>query len=140
MRWLIYILRPVVFDHNSTCLETAVCCFKYLPDAEYNLVQVHLLEQLYGLRVCVHVPYTQHKKTEVVRQLATNYWEVHHPQQYTLMTRSVQEPQKLVWYLEDVVLNETKFDIKLKVYKAVLLPALLYACETWTVYAYQSHT
>ena len=31
-----------------------------------------------------------------------------------------------------------KLDIKLKVYKAVLLPTLLYACGTWTVY--QWHT
>ena len=27
-----------------------------------------------------------------------------------------------------------KLDTKLKVYKAVVLPILLYACETWTVY------
>ena len=27
-----------------------------------------------------------------------------------------------------------RFDTKLKVYKAVVLPTLLYACETWTVY------
>ena len=27
-----------------------------------------------------------------------------------------------------------RLDTKLKVYKAVVLPALLYACETWTVY------
>ena len=27
-----------------------------------------------------------------------------------------------------------KLDTKLKVYKAVVLPTLLYACETWTVY------
>ena len=31
-----------------------------------------------------------------------------------------------------------KLDTKLKVYKAVVLPTLLYACETWTVY--QRHT
>ena len=30
--------------------------------------------------------------------------------------------------------NGIKLDTKLKVYKAVLLPTLLYACETWTVY------
>ena len=30
--------------------------------------------------------------------------------------------------------NEIKFDTKLKVYMAVVLPTLLYACETWTVY------
>ena len=27
-----------------------------------------------------------------------------------------------------------KLDTKIKVYKAVVLPTLLYACETWTVY------
>ena len=30
--------------------------------------------------------------------------------------------------------NGIRLDIKLKVYKAVVLPTLLYACETWTVY------
>ena len=30
--------------------------------------------------------------------------------------------------------NGTRLDTKLKVYKAVVLPTLLYACETWTVY------
>ena len=30
--------------------------------------------------------------------------------------------------------NGIKLDTKLKVYKAVVLPSLLYACETWTVY------
>ena len=30
--------------------------------------------------------------------------------------------------------NGIKLDTKLKVYKAVILPTLLYACETWTVY------
>ena len=30
--------------------------------------------------------------------------------------------------------NGIRLDTKLKVYKAVVLPALLYACETWTVY------
>ena len=34
--------------------------------------------------------------------------------------------------------NGIKLDTKLKVYKAVVLPTLLYACETWTVY--QRHT
>ena len=33
--------------------------------------------------------------------------------------------------------NGIKLDTKLKVYKAVVLPTLLYACETWT--AYQRH-
>ena len=30
--------------------------------------------------------------------------------------------------------NGIKIDTKLKVYKGVVLPTLLYACETWTVY------
>ena len=30
--------------------------------------------------------------------------------------------------------NRIRLDTKLKVYKAVVLPTLLYACETWTVY------
>ena len=30
--------------------------------------------------------------------------------------------------------NEIKMDTKLKVYKAMVLPTLLHACETWTVY------
>ena len=30
--------------------------------------------------------------------------------------------------------NGIKLDTKLKVYKADILPTLLYACETWTVY------
>ena len=30
--------------------------------------------------------------------------------------------------------NGIKLDTKLKVYKAVVLPTVLYACETWTVY------
>ena len=30
--------------------------------------------------------------------------------------------------------NGIKLDTRLKVYKAVVLPTLLYACETWTVY------
>ena len=34
--------------------------------------------------------------------------------------------------------NGIKLDTKLKVYKALVLPTLLYACETWTVY--QRHT
>ena len=28
----------------------------------------------------------------------------------------------------------TRLDTKLKIYKAVVLPTLLYACETWTIY------
>ena len=30
--------------------------------------------------------------------------------------------------------SQVRLDTKLKVYKAVVLPTLLYACETWTVY------
>ena len=30
--------------------------------------------------------------------------------------------------------NGIRLDTNLKIYKAVVLPALLYACETWTVY------
>ena len=30
--------------------------------------------------------------------------------------------------------SEIRLDTKLKVYKTVVLPTLLYACETWTVY------
>ena len=30
--------------------------------------------------------------------------------------------------------NGIRLDTKLKVYKAVVLPTLIYACETWTVY------
>ena len=33
-----------------------------------------------------------------------------------------------------------RLDTKLKVYKAVVLPTLLYACETWTVYQRQAKT
>ena len=34
-----------------------------------------------------------------------------------------------VWYR-----NRIRLDTKLKVYKAVVLPTLLYACETWAIY------
>ena len=34
--------------------------------------------------------------------------------------------------------NGVKLDTKLKVYKAVVLPTLLYACETWTVYQHHA--
>ena len=30
--------------------------------------------------------------------------------------------------------NRIRLDTKLKVYKAVVLPTLLYACQTWTIY------
>ena len=34
--------------------------------------------------------------------------------------------------------NGIRLDTKLKVYKAVVLPTLLYACETWTVYRHHA--
>ena len=34
--------------------------------------------------------------------------------------------------------NGIRLDTKLKVYKAVVLPTVLYACETWTVYQCQA--
>ena len=34
----------------------------------------------------------------------------------------------------------TRFDTKLKVYKTVVLPTLLYACETWTVYQWHAES
>ena len=34
--------------------------------------------------------------------------------------------------------NGIRLDTKLKVYKAVVLPTLLYACETWTVYQHHA--
>ena len=65
-------------------------------------------------------------------------WEVLSPEQYTLMMRSLPGLQKPVWHSEDRAnvweRNGIKLDTKLKVYKAVVLPTLLYACETWTVY------
>ena len=36
--------------------------------------------------------------------------------------------------------NGIRLDTKLKVYKAVVLPTLLYACETWTVYQRHAKT
>ena len=56
------------------------------------------------------------------------------------MMRSLPELLKLVWHSEHSVQinvwerNRIKLDTKLKVYRAVVLPTLLYACETWTVY------
>ena len=61
-------------------------------------------------------------------------WEALFPEQRTLMMRSLPELQKPVWHLEDSVQMSIKLDTKLKVYKAVVLPTLLCACETWTVY------
>ena len=39
-----------------------------------------------------------------------------------------------LWLWHSLDFSLTFFDTKLKVYKAVVLPRLLYACETWTVY------
>ena len=39
-----------------------------------------------------------------------------------------------LWLWHSLDFSVTFFDTKLKVYKAVVLPTLLYACETWTVY------
>ena len=41
--------------------------------------------------------------------------------------------RKNVWERKGISLNT-----KLKVYKAVVLPSLLYACETWTVYSWHA--
>ena len=64
------------------------------------------------------------------------------PEQCTLMMRSLPELQKPVWHSEDRAnvweRNGIKIDTKLKVYKAVILPTLLYACETWTVYQHHA--
>ena len=56
------------------------------------------------------------------------------------MMRSVPELQKPVWHSEDsaqmfgIEMESSLTCTKLKVYKAVVVPTLLYACETWTVY------
>ena len=50
-----------------------------------------------------------------------------------MMMRSLPELQKPVWHLEDSVPMTGSVDTKLKVYKAVVLLTLLYACEIWTV-------
>ena len=54
------------------------------------------------------------------------------------MLRSLSELQKPVRHLEDRVnvweRNGIKLDTKLKIYKAIVLPTFLYACEAWTVY------
>ena len=49
------------------------------------------------------------------------------------MMRSLPELQKPVWHSDVWERNGIKLDTKLKVYKAVVLPTLLCACETWTV-------
>ena len=52
------------------------------------------------------------------------------------MMRSLPELQKPVWHLEDPVqMSGSEMESSLTPgYKAVVLPTLLYACETWTVY------
>ena len=54
------------------------------------------------------------------------------------MMKSIPGLQKLVQHLADFgsVWDRSgiRLDIKLKVYKAVVLPTLLYACETCTIY------
>ena len=48
---------------------------------------------------------------------------------------SLTELQTPVWHSEDSVqMSGSGLDTKMKVYKVVVLPTLLYACETWTVY------
>ena len=60
--------------------------------------------------------------------------------QCILMMRFLPELQKPVWHLEySVQMSGSKMEsslapIKLKVYKAVVLSTLMYACETLTVY------
>ena len=50
------------------------------------------------------------------------------------MMRSLPELQKPVWHSEDSVqISGSKMEWSLTP-KAVVLPVLLYACETWTVY------
>ena len=39
-----------------------------------------------------------------------------------------------LWLWHSLDFSPTIFDIKLKVYRSVVLPTLLYACEPWTVY------
>ena len=54
------------------------------------------------------------------------------PEQCTLNC----EGQRSIWQTSHKCLGKKwiRLDTKLKVYKAVVLPTLLYACETWTVY------
>ena len=56
----------------------------------------------------------------------------------TLMMKSMLELPKLVQHLAGYVkvfgTGGIRLDTKLKVYRSVVLPILLYACETWTVY------
>ena len=42
--------------------------------------------------------------------------------------------QDLAGYVEVFGTEVESDDTKLKVYRSVVLPTLLYACETWTVY------
>ena len=59
------------------------------------------------------------------------------------MMRSLPELQKPVWHFGRLRANVwerngIKLDTKLKVYKVVVLPTLLYACETWTVHQHHA--
>ena len=50
------------------------------------------------------------------------------------MMKSMLELPKLVQHLAGYVeVFGTEVESKLKVYRSVVLPTLLYACETWTV-------
>ena len=65
--------------------------------------------------------------------------EAHCLELCTLMMKSMLELPKLVQHLAgyvEVFGTEAESDLthKLKVYRSVVLPTLLYACETWTVY------
>ena len=57
---------------------------------------------------------------------------------WTLMMKSMPGLPKLVQhlvnYLEVFWIEVDRLDTKLKVYRSVVLPTLLYACDTWTVY------
>ena len=65
----------------------------------------------------------------------TSTWKALFPEQCTLMMRSLPELQKQVWLFQDYVqMSGSAMESSLKVYKAVILPTLLCACETWTVY------
>ena len=86
------------------------------------------------------------KKTEVVCQPApgkpykdSSTLEAHCLELCTLMMTSMPELPKLVQHLSDYVevfwdRSGIRLDTKLKVYRSVVLPTLLYACETWIVY------
>ena len=56
------------------------------------------------------------------------------PEQCTLMMRLQPELRRPDFSTNVWERNGIRLDAKLKVYKAVVLPTVLYACETWTVY------